>query len=405
MVSMGDEKCIRCLNCWKLYPNSKLILEHWVKGRCLFYCSICGKSFHENIKEIRHHFPAAHGIKYRIADRHRTNVHEMYQRIKRAKSLAAQNGSNRASGSQSEPTKQIYKQRELVHGVFKCVHCSSSFTNVFARNAHMKLHKTSQHLTSQRVSSPTTSVCSIGSTSSNEGRTLPMTVVMKSSALARPLGKVSSPQTQTKQTPERRASLSALTASTDSEEKWITDIQIKEEVIEEDEEESETMDTPTISQSPSPEQPDPPPAKSVKVENENSIESGGMPRLQVKKLTELQNPKAIVVPTSTSLIGTKIRIINPMTNVTTTMTPRQIKILPRIPPPQLHGPNVVQRAVTAPTVLQIQPQFKIASGQHVQGTRFFNPVFVVQSPPNTVQIPLQKQANTSQGTASTYQSF
>lgn len=65
MLTIGNEHFIRCVNCWMLHSGRKSILEHWNHGSCLFYCSVCGKSFHDNIKEIRPHFLNAHGIRFR----------------------------------------------------------------------------------------------------------------------------------------------------------------------------------------------------------------------------------------------------------------------------------------------------------------------------------------------------
>lgn len=67
MLNIGDENFIRCVNCWMLHANNKSILDHWNNGACLFYCSVCGKSFHDNIKNLRTHFTNDHGIKFRVS--------------------------------------------------------------------------------------------------------------------------------------------------------------------------------------------------------------------------------------------------------------------------------------------------------------------------------------------------
>lgn len=65
MLNLDDDQYIRCVNCWQLHTNNKSILDHWNNGACLFYCSLCGKSFHDNIKDLKPHFENEHGIKYR----------------------------------------------------------------------------------------------------------------------------------------------------------------------------------------------------------------------------------------------------------------------------------------------------------------------------------------------------
>lgn len=62
---MDNDNFIRCVNCAKLHPNNKSILDHWNNGECIFYCWLCGKSFHdEKIKDLDSHFQTEHGIKH-----------------------------------------------------------------------------------------------------------------------------------------------------------------------------------------------------------------------------------------------------------------------------------------------------------------------------------------------------
>lgn len=64
MLKIDNDNFIRCVNCGKLHPNNKSILDHWNNGECVFYCWICGKSFHEDkIKNLDPHFKTEHGIK------------------------------------------------------------------------------------------------------------------------------------------------------------------------------------------------------------------------------------------------------------------------------------------------------------------------------------------------------
>lgn len=64
MLTLDTGHFMRCVNCWKLHPNNKSILDHWNNGECIFYCWLCGKSFHENINELNAHFENEHNIKY-----------------------------------------------------------------------------------------------------------------------------------------------------------------------------------------------------------------------------------------------------------------------------------------------------------------------------------------------------
>lgn len=146
MVPMGSQKCFRCLNCWRLHPDSQSILEHWVSGKCLHYCSICGLSFHHNPKLIRSHFPEVHGIRYKLPEE--SDSHAL------AKMNAPAGGSVAAGGGQ---TKKIFrpirpggrmlntisKAKPVVSksGRVTCHICSCSFPNMHSRNSHMRLHK------------------------------------------------------------------------------------------------------------------------------------------------------------------------------------------------------------------------------------------------------------------------
>lgn len=64
MLKIDQDNFIRCVNCAKLHPNNKSILDHWNNGECVFYCWLCGISFHdEKIKDLDSHFQTEHGIK------------------------------------------------------------------------------------------------------------------------------------------------------------------------------------------------------------------------------------------------------------------------------------------------------------------------------------------------------
>lgn len=64
IVELNKEKRIRCLNCSQLHADNKSIVNHWNDGKCLHFCTICGESFHKHIDDIGKHFNEVHGIKY-----------------------------------------------------------------------------------------------------------------------------------------------------------------------------------------------------------------------------------------------------------------------------------------------------------------------------------------------------
>lgn len=146
MVPMGNQKCFRCLNCWRLHPDSQSILEHWVSGKCLYYCSICNLSFHHNPKLIRSHFPEVHGIRYKLPEEN--DSHAL------AKMNAPSGGAVTAVGGQPKKIfrpirpggrmiNTISKAKPIVSksGRVTCHICSCSFPNMHSRNSHMRLHK------------------------------------------------------------------------------------------------------------------------------------------------------------------------------------------------------------------------------------------------------------------------
>lgn len=372
MVNLGSEKCIRCLNCWKLYPNSKGILDHWVNGKCLFYCSICGQSFHDNIKTIREHFPVVHGIRYRIPER------------------ASKIGVKELSAD---------KKKTI------CTICNITFANKYARNSHMRCHKkenVAKKATTQiklpppnRVSSPATSIGSTGSSDSRKrsGSVKPADikpVPARKPAPKRRMTTLHPPtfNTQSSVSPRRTAvyheSLPGPSNSTFS---------IKTESVEEDPGQlnlSEFLITDVCT-------------RDVRLKYSNSPEStatteNGGPRLQVKKLIELQEPglngpdKRIPadqrrLPISDTFYSAQTpfqQMQRPQSMIarTNTMPLHMQQRQPNVnymnhnmspPPAPVMPPHMT--AVQSPT------QFQISQAQQIQQqTQYYNPVYVVQQP-------------------------
>lgn len=65
LITLNDTKCIRCLNCWRIFKDNKEILDHWCNGECEYYCSICGKEFPDSPQMLRDHVAAEHGVNHR----------------------------------------------------------------------------------------------------------------------------------------------------------------------------------------------------------------------------------------------------------------------------------------------------------------------------------------------------
>lgn len=140
MLNLDDGQYIRCVNCWLLHTNNKSILEHWNNGACLFYCSVCGKSFHDNIKELKPHFENEHGIKFRAM-----NVPPPDQITK------PEPMENSEPVKKSEPVKEAVVEMKLNTSELKhldeyhCEPCNRAFKHRQAYRTHYTLiHKKKQ---------------------------------------------------------------------------------------------------------------------------------------------------------------------------------------------------------------------------------------------------------------------
>lgn len=135
MLNLDDEQYIRCVNCWLLHTNNKSILDHWNNGGCLFYCSICGKSFHDNIKELKPHFENEHGIKYRAAfipQMIQTKKIEPMKKIESPKKPAIEQKINT----------NIMEQNSMEFDEYNCEPCGRTFKNIKAYRTHYTIiHK------------------------------------------------------------------------------------------------------------------------------------------------------------------------------------------------------------------------------------------------------------------------
>ncbi|XP_055851947.1 uncharacterized protein LOC129916164 [Episyrphus balteatus] len=149
LIMVEEKKCIRCLNCWRIFPDNKAILQHWSQGDCDFFCQICGKEFASSPKMLREHIPAAHGISYRSSKILRPATLIAKKSIKTEKSpsklpkLAAKVDTSpqkiRMSPSKSKSGKPPPNGSLTVK--VACSICMKVFANFKARNSHMRAHK------------------------------------------------------------------------------------------------------------------------------------------------------------------------------------------------------------------------------------------------------------------------
>ncbi|XP_055902853.1 zinc finger protein 652-like [Eupeodes corollae] len=150
LIMVEEKKCIRCLNCWRIFADNKSILQHWSDGECDFFCQICGKEFATSPKMLREHIPAAHGISYRSS------------KILRPISLSCPRKPLKIEKSPCKPTKSPIKtepslqrskpsptktkaDKPVPNGSLlvkvACSICLKVFANFKARNSHMRAHK------------------------------------------------------------------------------------------------------------------------------------------------------------------------------------------------------------------------------------------------------------------------
>lgn len=400
MVPMGNNKCFRCLNCWRLYPNSQSILQHWVTGKCIFYCSICGQSFHQNPKLIRDHFPEVHGIKFKMptsaappglmpADPTLLATHAA-QRMNRAKYKEQIKAVVAAVPGVPGRSFSVIKMKPPV-GRVKCHICSCSFPNMQSRNSHMRLHKNekepikpinlrqlvSQQQQQQRPIQMNFNNIQQRQLFPNVNRIQPNHAIgaphrpfrMAAPSQQRAIKPAEQHRPFSNQQSQQRAYSQSFTVGDNfgpvkikTESNYDADYNASEFP-------SNSGDFPEYSelfQSEPVTEPTTALTNFIKSEMQPEI-GGGVPRLQVKKLHELQEPNYVnAQPIS----------------VNTFYTPTTIQpIVNAIPQYQLATPLQLQ----VPQLQPIQPQFQIASVQHVQNTQYYNPVLVVSQPPQHTQ--------------------
>lgn len=156
MLKLEENNYVRCVNCWQLHATNKSILDHWNNGACLYYCTICGKSFHDNIKDLKPHFETEHGIKYRTMFLPKPDQIRKVEPVKKPDPPKQQ--SMQVNSMKSDligkpvPAPKANKKivikpepsyREL--GEFRCEPCNRTFIHRKAYRAHYTLSHKKKH--------------------------------------------------------------------------------------------------------------------------------------------------------------------------------------------------------------------------------------------------------------------
>lgn len=152
LIMVEEKKCIRCLNCWRIFADNKSILKHWSEGDCDFFCQICGKEFAASPKMLREHIPAAHGISYRSSKILRRPALSPKKTIKAEKSPTKSTLNPVAIKIEPSSSQNIIvspnKNKSVKHvpngsltQKVACGICLKVFANFKARNSHMRAHK------------------------------------------------------------------------------------------------------------------------------------------------------------------------------------------------------------------------------------------------------------------------
>lgn len=164
LIVIQDKKCIRCLNCWKLFYDNKSILDHWSDSKCEYFCIVCGKEFPTSPRMLREHMPAAHGISFKTVKRLLTNkptrtmtpvsLMEVkqepldHEELPPLVPISAPRPSTQSSEKHTSPPNQNQipaPGRDIRLEIkVKCNLCNKVFANFKAKNSHMRAHKTKE---------------------------------------------------------------------------------------------------------------------------------------------------------------------------------------------------------------------------------------------------------------------
>ncbi|XP_046804698.1 uncharacterized protein LOC111681602 isoform X1 [Lucilia cuprina] len=145
LITINDNKCIRCLNCWRIFKDNKEILQHWSGGECEFYCLVCSKEYPHSPKMLREHVTTVHGISYRSVARgymacQTASIKPVEFPIPIFKYTTAK---QKSRTYKKPPPKQFLLQSCTKNddGTITCKICHKVFDNFRSSNSHMRKHK------------------------------------------------------------------------------------------------------------------------------------------------------------------------------------------------------------------------------------------------------------------------
>lgn len=169
LITLNDNKCIRCLNCWRIHKDNKAILQHWSVGECEFYCFVCGKEFPHSPKLLRDHITEVHGVSYRSIKSELTTIKTQNVKPISVEETKMHSFEPHSAAINLNPTvvKKVYKkpppkvsnkkQKKILilipdqislqsctknaDGTITCKICHKVFDNFRSSNSHMRKHK------------------------------------------------------------------------------------------------------------------------------------------------------------------------------------------------------------------------------------------------------------------------
>lgn len=162
LIVIQDKKCIRCLNCWKLFYDNKTILDHWSDSKCEYFCVVCGREFPSSPRMLREHMPAAHGISFKSVKKilntklrrpmtpitpitlievkqEPLDLEDLPPLVPISAPKVPIQTLKHTPSNQTPPSRDIRLEIKV-----KCNLCNKVFANFKAKNSHMRAHKSKE---------------------------------------------------------------------------------------------------------------------------------------------------------------------------------------------------------------------------------------------------------------------
>ena len=139
---------LKCLNCLKRFSNANMLKNHWILGKCDYYCKICSMDFSSDPNKLPTHVLSVHKIKYYRNLIRQSTLKNACPKIQNdpkysIKIIKCESLHSNTDLEMTNPKKKtIRKKRKIIMGKFSCEKCFCSFPNVYSKNSHMRLHKT-----------------------------------------------------------------------------------------------------------------------------------------------------------------------------------------------------------------------------------------------------------------------